>query len=97
MMLFNNKEMKMINDYKKVQKYMLDGIPVFLVLIDGTLMEVTEATDWKLLFFHNLKGGNYAIYRRKLEFGAFSKDISIGKWTFTVSHVKKGGDGSCVY
>ena len=96
-MLFNNKEMKMISDYKKVQKYMLDGIPVFLVLIDGTLMEITGATDWKLLFFHNLKGGNYAIYRKKFTVGSFSKDISIGKWTFTVSHVEKGGDESCVY
>lgn len=96
-MLFNNKEMKMISDYKKVQKYMLDGIPVFLVLIDGTLMEVTGATDWKLLFFHNLKGGTYAIYRKKFTVGSFSKDISIGKWTFTLSHVEKVGDESCVY
>ena len=35
-MLFNKKEMKLISDYKKVQKYQLEGTPVYLVQMDGT-------------------------------------------------------------
>ena len=92
-MLFDKKTMKLISDYKKVQKYLLDAIPVYLVQMDGTLLELTEATDWKLVFFHNLKGGNYAVYRKKFTgIGTFSKDVRIGKWSFVVSHTKEGGE-----
>lgn len=92
-MLFDKKTMKLISDYKKVQKYLLNATPVYLVQMDGTLLELTEATDWKLVFFHNLKGGNYAVYRKKFTgIGTFSKDIHIGKWSFVVSHTKEGGE-----
>ena len=92
-MLFDKKTMKLISDYKKVQKYLLDATPVYLVQMDGTLLELTEATDWKLVFFHNLKGGNYAVYRKKFTgIGTFCKDIHIGKWSFVVSHRKEGGE-----
>ena len=84
--------MKLISDYKKVQKYLLEGVAVFLVQMDGELLELTEATDWKLLFFHNLKGGNYAIYRKKFSIGTFCKYFNVGNWNFVVSHTKKGGD-----
>ena len=91
-MLFDKKTMKLISDYKKVQKYLLDGTPVYLVQMDATLLELTEATDWKLVFFHNLKGGNYAIYRKKFTIGTFAKNINIGGWSFAVSHSEKGGE-----
>ena len=94
-MFFNKKTMKLISDYKKVQKYLLDATPVYLVQMDGTLLELTEATDWKLVFFHNLKGGNYAVYRKKFTgIGEFRKDIHIGKRTLTVEHTKEGGGAS---
>ena len=91
-MLFNKKEMKLIRDYKKVQKYQLQGTPAYLVQMDGTLLELTEATDWRLLFFHTLKGGNYAIPRKKFIIGTFCKDVSFGGWSFSVRHEEKGGE-----
>ena len=90
-MLFDKKEMKLISDYRKVQKYLMDGTPVYLVQMDGTLLELTEATDWRLVFFHNLKGGSYAVYKKKFTLGTFSKDVTIGKWSFTVRHEEERG------
>ena len=90
-MLFDKKERKLISDYRKVQKYLIDGTPVYLVQMDGTLLELTEATDWRLVFFHNLKGGSYAVYKKKFTLGTFYKDVTIGKWNFTVRHDEKGG------
>lgn len=90
-MLFNKREMKLI-DYKKAQKNLLKGVPVYMVLMDGSLLELTEATDWQSVFFHNLKGGYYAVYRRKFTgISGFNKTIHIGKTAFTVEHVKEGG------
>lgn len=88
--MFDKKEMKMI-DFKKAKKYLYEGIPVFMVKLDGTLKELTEATDWMSLFFHNIKGGSYAVYRRKSK-GEFRKEIRIGGKVFAVEHTKKGGD-----
>lgn len=93
--MFNKKEMKLITDFKKVQKYMLDGTTVYMVGLDGSLSEITEDTDWKNLLFHNLRGGSYAVYRKKFTgIGTFRKDIHIGKNTFTVEHTKEGGGAS---
>ena len=61
--MFNKKEMKLITDYRKAQQYLMNGVPVFMVQLDGSLVEITEDTDWKTLLFHNMKQGNYAIYR----------------------------------
>lgn len=93
--MFNKKEMKLITDYKKVQQYLINGISVFMVQMDGKLVEITEDTDWKTLLFHNLKQGNYAIYRKKLAgIGESRKDIHIGKRMLTVEHKKEGGGAS---
>ena len=93
--MFNKKEMKLITDYKKAQQYLMNGIPVFLVQMDGGLVEITEDTDWKTLLFHNLKQGNYAVYSKKFTGrGDFRKDIHIGKRTLTVEHTKEGGGAS---
>ena len=93
--MFNKKEMKLITDYKKVQQYLMKGVSVYMVQLDGSLVEVTEETDWRILFFHNLKQGNYAIYRKKFTgVGEFYKDIHIGKRTITVEHTKEGGGAS---
>ena len=93
-MLFNKRKMKLI-DYKKAQKNLLNGVPVYMVQIDGSLLELTEATDWQSVFFHNLKSGCYAIYRRKFNgIGEFNKTIHIGKTAFTVEHAKE--ENSCI-
>ena len=93
--MFNKKEMKLITDYRKVQQYLMKGIPVFMVQLDGSLVEITEATNWKTLLFHNMKQGNYAIYRKKFTgIKEFRKDIHIGKKTFTIEHTKEGGGAS---
>ena len=91
--MFNKKEMKLITDYKKAQQYLMEGMTVYMVQLDGSLVEITENTDWKTLLFHNMKQGNYAVYRKKFTgIGTFSKDIHIGKWSFVVSHTKEGGE-----
>ena len=94
--MFNRKEMKLITDYRKAQQYLMNGVSVYMVQLDGSLVEITEDTDWKTLLFHNMKQGNYAIYRKKFTgIGEFHKDIHIGKKTFTVEHKKEGGGASC--
>lgn len=90
--MFDKKEMKLVTDYKKVQKLLFEGNSVFMVELDGSLVEITADTKWETIFFHQLKGGNFAVYRRKLTIGTFAKSINIGRWSFAVSHEEKGGD-----
>lgn len=93
--MFNKKEMKLITDYKKAQQYLMEGMTVYMVQLDGSLVEITENTDWKTLLFHNMKQGNYAVYRKKFTgIGGFRKDIHIGKRMLTVEHTKEGGGAS---
>ena len=93
--MFNKKEMKLIRDYKKVQQYLMERTPVYLVQLDGSLVEITAQTDWKVLYFHNIKQGAFAIYRKKFTgIGAFNKTIHIGKTAITVEHTKEGGGAS---
>ena len=90
--MFDKKEMKLIN-FEKAKKYLMNGVQVYMVNLDGSLVEINEDTDWKKILFHNLKGGSYAIYKKKFTgIGTFTKDIDIGKWDFSVSHTKRGGD-----
>lgn len=90
--MFNRKEMKLIRDYKKAQQYLMEGVPVFMVRLDWSLLELTEDTDWRILYFHNLKQGNYAVYRKRFTgVGDFSKSIHIGSRTLMVEHTKEGG------
>lgn len=88
--MFDKKNMKLI-DFKKAQKYMYEGVKVFMVNMDGTLVKLTESTDWIALFFYNIKGGSYAVYRKRIA-GEFHKEVRIGKKVFAVDHTKKGGD-----
>lgn len=90
--MFDKKEMKLVTDYKRVQKLLFEGTPVFMVELDGRLVEITADTKWEKVFFHQLKGGNFAIYRKKFVIGTFAKNINIGGWSFAVSHTEKGGD-----
>lgn len=90
--MFNKKEMKLVTDYRKVQKLLFEGTPVFMVELDGSLVEITADTKWETIFSHQLKGGNFAIYRRKLAIGTFAKNVNIGGWSFAVSHKEKGGE-----
>ena len=54
---------------------------------------ITEETDWQTLFVHTIRGGSYAVYRKKFTgVGTFKKAIHIGNWSFSVSHDEKGGD-----
>ena len=90
--MFDRKEMKLIRDYKKAQQYLMEGVPVYLVRLDGSLLEITEDTDWRILYFHNLKQGSYAVYRKKFTgIGNFSKSIHIGRRMLMVEHTKEGG------
>ena len=90
--MFDKKEMKLVS-FNKMKKLMMQGETVFMVMMDCQLVEITADTDWQMLFFHNMRGGSYAVYRKKFTgIGTFTKDIHIGKWNFTVSHTKKGGD-----
>lgn len=92
--MFDKKKMKLVS-FEKAKKYLMEGVQVYMVKLDGTLVELTETTDWKSVFFHNMKGGSYAVYRKKFTgIGEFHKDIHIGKKKFTVEHAKEGGGAS---
>lgn len=91
-MLFDKKTMKLVRDYKKVQQYLMEGTPVYIVQLDGSMSEITADTDWKVIFFHNLRQGDFAVSRKRFTIGSFCKDINIGKWSFSVSHTEEGGD-----
>lgn len=92
-MLFDKKTMKVVNDYRKAQKHLLNGEEVYMIQVDGTVVQITEATDWQVVFFHTLKCGNFAVRRKRFTgIGTFTKDIHVGNWSFAVSHDKKGGD-----
>ena len=92
--MFDKKEMKLIS-FEKAKKELLNGVPVFLVKLDGTLVELTEAADWKSVFFHNLKGGNYAVYRKRHRgIKEFHRELTIGKSIFTIEHIREGGGAS---
>lgn len=93
--MFDRKEMKLIKGFDKAREYCQRGIPVYMVRMDGSLVELTEETDWKFLLFHNLRGGSYAIYRKKRdEGGVFHKEFHIGKRKVVVEHTKDGGGAS---
>lgn len=92
--MFDKKEMKLIN-FEKAKKFLMEGVQVYMVNLDGSLVELNEDTDWKSILFHNLKGGSYAVYRKKFTgIGVFSKDIHIGKRKFTIEHSKEEGGGA---
>jgi hypothetical protein len=90
--MFDKKEMKKIK-MNKVGEYMMNGEPVFMVMMDGSLVEIEGASDMETIFFHSLTGGSFAVYRKKFEgIGNFAKSIKLGGWTFSINHEKKGGD-----
>ena len=81
--MFDKKEMKMIK-MNKVGEYMMNGEPVFMVMMDGSLVEIEGASDMETIFFHSLT---------KFEgIGNFAKSIKLGGWTLSINHEKKGGD-----
>lgn len=97
--MFDKKEMKLV-DFEKAKKYLMEGVQVFMVSLDGSLVELNEDTDWKSIMFHNLKGGSYAVYRRKHHvsgIGEFRKEIHIGRKVFAVEHTRKGGGASWMF
>ena len=96
-MMYDKKEMKIVN-FEKAKALMMEGTAVYMVALDGALELITADTDWKKILFHNMKQGSYAVYRKKFTgIGAFSKDIHIGKNTFTVEHTKEGGGASWTF
>ena len=93
--MFDKKEMKKIK-MNKVGEYMMNGEPVYMVMMDGSLVEIEGASDMESIFFHNLTGGAFAVRRKKFEgFGTFAKSIKLGGWSVSISHEKKG-DGEDV-
>lgn len=93
--MFNKKEMKKIR-MDKVGKYLMEGETVFLLNSDNSLQEITADTDVEKIFYHNLLGGCFAVYRRK-HLGSFHKRIQIGRWTVSVSRAEKGGDEDALF
>lgn len=90
--MFDKKEMKIVK-FNQIRSYMVKGIPVYMVMLDNTIVEVTEATDIELLFFHYLRNGAFAVPRKKWNgLGDFTKHLSVGQWSFEVSHKRKDGD-----
>ena len=93
-MMYDKKEMKIVS-FEKAKKLMMEGVAVYMVALDGALELITADTDWKKILFHNMKQGSYAVYRKKFSgIGEFTKDIHIGKHTFTIEHSKEGGGAS---
>ena len=94
-MMYDKKEMKIVS-FEKAKVLMMEGVAVYMVALDGALEQVTADTDWKKILFHNMKQGSYAVYRKKFTaIGEFTRDIHIGKNTFTIEHSKEeGGDVS---
>ena len=96
-MMFDKKEMKLVN-FEKAKQYLMEGVQVYMVNLDGSLVELNEDMDWKSILFHNLKGGSYAVYRKKHKgIGEFRKEIHIGKKVFAVEHTKEGGGASWMF
>lgn len=90
--MFDKKEMKIVK-FNQIRSYMVKGIPVYMVMLDNTIVEVTEATDIELLFFHYLRNGAFAVPRKKWNgLGDFTKHLNVGQWSFEVSHKRKDGD-----
>lgn len=90
--MFNKKEMKKIQ-LNQVGKYMMMGEPVYMVMMDGSLVEIEGASDMESIFFHNLTGGAFAVYRKKFEgIGNFTKSIKLGSWMISIGREKKGDD-----
>ena len=90
--MFNKNEMKKIK-MNKVGEYMMNGESVYMVMMDGSLVEIEGASDMESIFFHNLTGGAFAVRRKKFEgFGTFAKSIKLGGWSLSISHEQKGED-----
>ena len=87
--MFDKKLMKKIK-MNKVGEYLMMGEPVFMVMMDGSLVEIEGASDMGSIFFHNLTGGAFAVYRSRSE--GFAKSIKLGGWTFSVNYEKEGGE-----
>ena len=90
--MFDKKKMKKIK-MNKVGEYMMNGEPVYMVMMDGSLVEIEGASDMERIFFHNLTGGAFAVYRKKFEgIGNFAKSIKLGRWTLSINYEKEGGE-----
>ena len=90
--MFDKKEMRKIQ-LNQIGKYMMMGEPVYMVMMDGSLVEIEGASDMESIFFHNLTGGAFAVYRKKFDgIGSFAKSIKLGGWTLSINYEKKGGD-----
>lgn len=90
--MFDKKEMRKIQ-LNQIGKYMMMGEPVYMVMMDGSLVEIEGASDMESIFFHNLTGGTFAVYRKKFEgIGNFSKSFKIGGFTISIGREKKGDD-----
>lgn len=89
--MFDKKEMKKIKMHK-VSEHMMNGEAVYMVMSDGSLVEIGASSDMRSIICHSIMGGTFAVYRKKLEIGGFTKQIKIGGWTITFGHEKRGGE-----
>ena len=82
--MFDKKMMKVVK-FNKIADHMMRGEPVYMVMLDGSLVEVMGQVDMEALFRHNMMGGIFAVYRKKNN-GSFAKSIKLGRWSFSISH-----------
>ena len=89
--MFDKKEMKKIK-MNRVSEHMMNGEAVYMVMSDGSLVEIGASSDMRSIICHSIMGGTFAVYRKKFEIGGFTKQIKIGDWTITIGHEKRGGE-----
>lgn len=87
---FDKKTMKLIN-FDRAKKELMNGNQVYMVNLDGSLVEFTGDTDWQTLFFHTLKNGSFAINKKVHKPLYFDKELHIGKRTIGIARTEKGG------
>lgn len=93
--MFDKKIMKVIK-FETIRKYVIKGEPVYMVMMDGRLAEISSETRIEDILFHNITGGVFAVYKRPIGAGSFTKSIKLGNWTLSVGHTPKAGDDECV-
>lgn len=80
-----SKEMKKVK-FNKVADYLADGEQVFMLLDDGSLVELTTDTDAEEILQHIIRKGSFAVHRKQV---TTFKSIRIGNWTFIINRQRK--------
>ena len=80
-----SKEMKKVK-FTKVADYLADGEQVYMLLDDGSLVELTTETEAEEILQHIIRKGSFVVHRKQ---DTTFKSIRIGNWTFTINRQRK--------